>query len=962
MNRFEPNRHYNRPNQTWVCTAKEGCGCPSGPTSGGKCRYQSQCNPVQQGDLWKCNRPEIRGGTCELGPDPSGKCCFESRGCVPRRSLRSYRKVFVVCCISLVTGLLLLNIWGPDRNEFFAPGPLSANHAQIWNGEDAADRCNACHAAGSANPISWLRDALSGGSHIGQPQYAKCLNCHRNSIPEKQALLVHNLAPSRLAEIRASIDSGTGNHALIPVPVSKNGELACANCHREHHGADHDLTHMTNQQCQSCHAQQFADFEHGHPEFRKPLFRKRNNIAFDHYTHQSKHFVDAKTGFDCNSCHESGTFGNVMKLKPFEVSCGSCHAKKIDASLTQGLPIFQLPSVDTEYLKAKGFDIGSWPQALSGSFDGGLPPVMKLLLASDERAVEAMKVLGPDFDLFDIDPGNPDHLQATYDLVLATKSLLLDLSQKGQVALVDRLESISQREISRDRLYRMLNGLGPDTFSAAQQRWFPNLESEDINRNGQPTKHSENGPPGNSTNGSEASAQRKSNRVAQASFLQQVPDAPDRSILAENPLKSIYQQKPTATGPTPGIRPASKLPESPPSQNDSRDKTGQQLPRIEFQDLPTEPANPAPAKKITNPHVNSPSAAQQNDHTNPTTPPSDPAQENLAANPLKPLVNRQDQPADRPFQELPEKIANQSAQPVQDTLPAPQQKSNPKIDPDRLLAENPLSGLLHKSAAETPESGAPNDPNDPLKKKNEKGLQTVDHEPGTSQNPETDPSPPSIAESPKNLITDSANGDAELAIDPPGSKPIVEKNGDRTADLLPPSKRVELGGLYRDDELFLVAYRQTGHADPLTTQWYDFVTSLDRSRNDAVLGDFHQLLSNKNGAGLCASCHSIDAQDGQRLKFNWRAEFRDINKRDFTRFSHRPHLIQPGTDRCSTCHQINPQADIMSAYESNDASRCQSGFYPINKSNCTTCHNRQSGVDHCTQCHNYHVGAHVIRR
>ena len=80
--------------------------------------------------------------------------------------------------------------------------------------------------------------------------------------------------------------------------------------------------------------------------------------------------------------------------------------------MARGVPMFALPTLDVDALREAGHDIGPWPEEATGDFDGRLPPVMKLLLAGDPAAAEAMATLGADFDFFDVDPDDPEQLAA----------------------------------------------------------------------------------------------------------------------------------------------------------------------------------------------------------------------------------------------------------------------------------------------------------------------------------------------------------------------------------------------------------------------------------------------------------------------------------------------------------------------------------------------------------------------
>ena len=111
----------------------------------------------------------------------------------------------------------------------------------------------------------------------------------------------------------------------------------------------------------------------------------------------AKHFAEKKQAFDCRSCHVEDATRRVQLLASYETACASCHDEKIATSVGRGVPMFALPTLDVEALKAAGHDIGAWPEAATGDFDGRLPPVMKLLLAGDPAAAQAMATLGAGF-------------------------------------------------------------------------------------------------------------------------------------------------------------------------------------------------------------------------------------------------------------------------------------------------------------------------------------------------------------------------------------------------------------------------------------------------------------------------------------------------------------------------------------------------------------------------------------
>ena len=57
----------------------------------------AECAPIRNGDRWECNRSQLRGGPCDVGPTPEGGCGRVLK-CHPTRSLRTVRGRFVRAC------------------------------------------------------------------------------------------------------------------------------------------------------------------------------------------------------------------------------------------------------------------------------------------------------------------------------------------------------------------------------------------------------------------------------------------------------------------------------------------------------------------------------------------------------------------------------------------------------------------------------------------------------------------------------------------------------------------------------------------------------------------------------------------------------------------------------------------------------------------------------------------------
>jgi hypothetical protein len=461
---LEPNREtYERPNQNWICgQSEEGPPCPLGPTGYGYCSQSAACHPIREGDRWVCNRSPQRGGTCEAGPTPDGECCLHY-SCTPVRSLRSQRTRFVRALILATVGGLCMLLSSNWRNDFLAPGELTVHHAQlVARGDNQANRCASCHAAGNQSAFEWLSHATNADPALPS-QSDLCLKCHDKEMKRETALLAHNFDPGFL--------TATHEVDFAARRVDPSGNFQCSICHREHHGAAHDLKAMSDSACQACHKQEFHGFATDHPQFDTWPERRRTRIAFDHSSHQAKHFPAEKGEFACTTCHRPNEDGSFQQTLGFEQSCAKCHDSDIQTSWEAGVPLVSLPMLDSDAFKDADIDIGFWPEAATGDFDGALPLVAKFLLLSDEKAVQALEVLGPDFDFYDVDPTDAKQLAAAADVVNSVKQLATELAQQGHAAFATRLERIVGRKLSAEQLAAVTAHLSSDNLTGLAG-WF----------------------------------------------------------------------------------------------------------------------------------------------------------------------------------------------------------------------------------------------------------------------------------------------------------------------------------------------------------------------------------------------------------------------------------------------------------------------------------------------------------
>jgi hypothetical protein len=432
-------------------------------------------------------------------------------------ALRSRRHAFTLAMTALTLGFLLIAMNSPWSKEFLAPGPLSSPHAQLLAGE-GADRCAACHGAADASFAQWISGHHSVTSD-GQPvqQSALCMKCHDNTMDAQFALHPHGVSAEDLAKASGRDVGGSLVSSLATMAgLSHGNEVACSVCHQEHHG-NVSLSQLTDRQCQSCHQNTFASFETGHPEFKSWPQTGRQNIAFDHGSHLNKHFKSANVEFNCNLCHRDNDRQDVQRLVSFEQACGTCHAQQIADSGQSGWTLFELPRLDMAAIEDLKLDVGNWPVAATGDFDGELPPMMRMLLAGDRNLTQVVSQLSEDFSFGDIDIDDDQSVALAVDLVWGIKGLLHDLSQHGQAAVDHRLMEVMGERYSQTVSNELLTGLNPEIFAATAKRWLPEVSDEVQKREAQ-----------------RLSSKERSSSMFLTAYVK--PMRPTQELLADNPL------------------------------------------------------------------------------------------------------------------------------------------------------------------------------------------------------------------------------------------------------------------------------------------------------------------------------------------------------------------------------------------------------------------------------------------
>ncbi len=467
----KPRDSYLRPNSNWTCggSGNECDHCP-GPVAG-RCSARPRCQPIKMGELWVPTLdPKL--GTCLIGPLADGQCCQGPGACSPRMSLRGYRRAFTWCCVALTVAALFCGFSPRWRGEFLAPGPLTSHHAQVLAGQ-GIDRCAACHQSAAQPFTQWLASTATGNHHGSTSQSQLCLKCHGDMLPQPTALAPHNLDPDTLAQYTAKL---TG--VSTSISNSHAESLACSVCHREHHGADHELSTMTDRQCQTCHSTNYHSFESNHLEFAATFpARRRARIAFDHVTHKTTHFAGKSREFDCRACHIGDATQNVQLLASFESTCMECHQQQIEEN--EGLAIFSLPLIDLDAIRKSGSTVAAWPISATGQFDGRIPPLMKVLLSADPRVRGALEQLGPRFQFSDIDSTKVEQVRLAAAIANGIKTLIDELAIDTQATLRRRMAQSLGVSSDAPPLNDWLASVPADRLQTLKANWFARVTGPD---------------------------------------------------------------------------------------------------------------------------------------------------------------------------------------------------------------------------------------------------------------------------------------------------------------------------------------------------------------------------------------------------------------------------------------------------------------------------------------------------
>ncbi|HBJ38760.1 MAG TPA: hypothetical protein DDZ51_29215 [Planctomycetaceae bacterium] len=465
-------------------------------------------------DKFRCGQLCQGGGmgNCPRGPRPNGTCDSDTDPCEPVRTFRGFRRRMIKAVTFL--GIVGIAIWmSIDSNGLLKPGDLSHPHAVIFSGHSGTNQCAACHPNAALSVTQWFS-----GEDVFHNRFAQtdsCVTCHHVKMPADVARSPHNLSSERLTEIRAALAEAATSGLATDEPGARAGlqfaavsvanksshsfdSIECASCHREHGGVNAIMTAMSNAQCQSCHSRTFENFGNGHPDWKAWPHVGPKVLAFDHATHQRLYFPKASQksdndeagspgvsaaalgrAFDCRTCHPgtSVSSGNPTSLvsiggnndsEPlrtvsYEVACADCHSAGLREQANQRMDLFALPTM-TESTVA---DLGKWPTAATGFFDGDIGPLTRWLISNQPATITALARLPGSASITQIDTANRDQVRAAVVAAASIRHAMDDFATRGSNVLTDR-----ENDRAAQAMRQVLRTVPPQLIADAQRQWF----------------------------------------------------------------------------------------------------------------------------------------------------------------------------------------------------------------------------------------------------------------------------------------------------------------------------------------------------------------------------------------------------------------------------------------------------------------------------------------------------------
>ncbi len=408
-------------------------------------------------------------------------CAHAILPCRPIRSLRSVRTAVTRWTAALIFAVFVLALTYAGDAMIIVPGPMHAGHSPIAE-------CGTCHSNITEGGFAWLHAIVKPSSE--RQDSKACLSCHQLST---DALQPHGQPLDKLKALTDRNRSGqtaTGTpwsrwvgNAVFPTARAVGDGIFCASCHKEHRGVAADLSAVSADRCQGCHAAQFTSFEDGHPGFRKYPFARRTRTNFDHASHFGEHFEKTRARKDqsqqvpeaCADCHTLAADKKNMNVKPFETVCSSCHLHQIAGterlSGPQGIEFLTLPGLDVQTLADRNIDVGKWPEAS----EANVTPFATMLLGWNEDR-RALLALVNELDLLNLNGASESELRAVEWFAWEIKTLIYALSAVRPSMVLKRFDNAGN--MAPDTLTRLTASLPRDVVAGAIRDWLPDVEAE----------------------------------------------------------------------------------------------------------------------------------------------------------------------------------------------------------------------------------------------------------------------------------------------------------------------------------------------------------------------------------------------------------------------------------------------------------------------------------------------------
>lgn len=442
------------------------------------------CQPRRVGGTYVCSLPRHRGGPCTEGPDALRACSHPIPPCQPVLTMRARRGRVVWLTVAATLGLIVAVALSEWRDEFVEPGELTRGHRRMDTAAGSDNGCSNCHvqrqsswsawlthglastatahcsgnpdescstdadcqficqggtaAARRCDPVDLSSDCVKGGGictqRLCRPTTTSdlCLGCHdlgshadvyNPHSADRETLDTLSSAKAARNEERehgVSIVLAAARR-LNAGSFTENRPLSCTLCHVEHQGRQHDLTKMSDAQCQVCHVTAFSSFADGHPcEFPSYSFARKTDTMFDHRSHATYFSQqEPKEPFTCRSCHPQDSRGVHMASQGFAASCRRCHS--IKRFWGDPVEIIVLPSGEPSVDK-----LAAWLDTIAEDDPEHMTPLAKLLLVGvDDETEASLEVALSDWEA---DEGDWKSV-----LPAAVSKLLKDLALPGKL-------------------------------------------------------------------------------------------------------------------------------------------------------------------------------------------------------------------------------------------------------------------------------------------------------------------------------------------------------------------------------------------------------------------------------------------------------------------------------------------------------------------------------------------------